>query len=145
MGRTALGVDLQSLSSGGSSFSTLYRKVFDESPIGQAISVLNMFIPVRSWLPVKENKEFIKSNDNIRQLLRQRINEKKMELNGDTMVKGEGSDLLTLMLKEYQWEDEDILGHVSTPINHMEGQFDGLIVVAVKFHGRRYFLLRSSD
>lgn len=47
-----LGVELDSLAS-SSSLAENYDRTFNQPPLGQAISALNMFVPVRKWLPLK--------------------------------------------------------------------------------------------
>jgi cytochrome P450 len=128
IGRASLGVDLGSLSAQGSPFSDLYSQIFEQSPVGQVIFLINIFIPVRSWLPLKANTDFLHATSEIRRRLRDTIKQRRVEIFGSDKEKTktrhefteEGSrDLLTFMIYERsegenKWSDEDILGHVST-------------------------------
>ncbi|KAF2183834.1 cytochrome P450 [Zopfia rhizophila CBS 207.26] len=126
VGRAALGVELGSLSTSGSNFSNLYQCILDQPPAGQVISAINMFIPVRNWLPLKANRDFVHATQEVRRLLREAIRERKRVIFGnwdEKMVpkkeytEEEGRDLLTFMIHEKsegenKWSDEDILGHL---------------------------------
>jgi cytochrome P450 len=123
IGLASLGVELHSLSTEGSTLNELYTTVFDQSPVGQLISVINMFIPVRKWLPLKANRDFLHAASEIQRVLRESIRERKKEIfGGNEGVKREfteeGSrDLLTFMLYERsegsnKWSEDDILGHL---------------------------------
>ncbi|OCL03967.1 cytochrome P450 [Glonium stellatum] len=120
IGLVVLGVELNSLSS-SSSFAECYGRILNQSPVGQAISALNMFLPVRKWLPLKANRDFVKANQEVRRLLREAIRERKREILEEEKTKSQftvegGRDLLTFMIYEKSqgenpWTDEDILGH----------------------------------
>lgn len=128
IGRASLGVELGSLSAHGSKFSTLYSRMLDQPPAGLLISLINILIPVRSFLPLKANRDFLHASSETRRLLREIIRERRIEISGDGNDKGrikkefteEGSsDLLTFMIYERsegenKWSDEDVLGHVRT-------------------------------
>jgi cytochrome P450 len=122
----ALGVKTDSLSAQGSEFSVLYSQIFDQPPAGQVISLINTFIPVRSWLPLKANTDFLHATREVRRQLRNTIKERRAEIFGEGTKKREvrherteegSKDLLTFILYERsegdnKWSDEDILGHL---------------------------------
>jgi cytochrome P450 len=124
--QSALGVKIDSRSAQGSEFSVLYSRIFEQSPVGQVISLINTFIPVRSWLPLKANTDFIHATREIRRQIRNIIKERRAELFGVNKKTREvrhesteegSKDLLTFMLYERsegetKWSDEDILGHL---------------------------------
>ncbi|ORY10246.1 cytochrome P450 [Clohesyomyces aquaticus] len=128
IGTTALGVELGALqSSGGSKFSTLYGQILDPPPMGQLISAINIFVPIRSWLPLKANRDFVNATVEVRKLLRNQIRERRSAIFGgqdgdkktvDTRYTEAGSrDLLTFMIYERsegenKWSEDDILGHL---------------------------------
>lgn len=124
----ALGIKIDSLSAQGSEFSVLYSRIFDQPPAGQLISLVNMYIPIRSWLPLKANNDFISAMTEVQRQLRNTIKERRAEIFGDGKKKSEvrhelteegSNDLLTFILRERsegedKWSDEDILGHLMT-------------------------------
>ncbi|KAF2203675.1 cytochrome P450 [Delitschia confertaspora ATCC 74209] len=127
MGVAALGVELNSLATSGSTFTHIYETMFNQPPIGQAIFFLNMFIPIRRFLPwVKANTDYLHATTEVRRLLMQTIRERKAEVFGKGKgEKGEGArkefteegsrDFLTFMLYEKTvegWSDEEIHGHL---------------------------------
>jgi cytochrome P450 len=126
IGTTALGVEIGSLSAPRSTFSTLYNTILDQPPMGQLISAINMFLPVRRWLPLKANLDFVHATVEVRRLLRELIRERRESIFGTKETKAEvqrqfteaGSrDLLTFMIYERsegenKWSEDDILGHV---------------------------------
>ncbi|KAF2471236.1 cytochrome P450 [Lindgomyces ingoldianus] len=126
IGTAALGVELCSLSTSGSTFSNLYAQILDQPPIGQLISAINMFVPIRNWVPLKANRDFQRANGEVRRLLRETIRKRKKaifgERKGKTEVRKEfteegSKDLLTFMIYEKseganKWSEDDILGHL---------------------------------
>lgn len=117
----ALGYKSNALSS-KSSFAEAYKTVFDLSLLGQMIAVIHQYIPVRSWLPLKVNRDFVNASAQIRNLLRDQIRGRKREIaeKGRTPdVVQKSRDLLTLMVEEKSsgaapWTEDEMLNHVST-------------------------------
>jgi hypothetical protein len=58
IGRASLGVELGSLSTGSSTFHHLYDQLLNLPPIGAIIFVLNIFLPIRRWIPLKSKPRF---------------------------------------------------------------------------------------
>lgn len=119
---TVLGVELDTVSS---SFQELYAKVLHQGPLGQALSAINAFVPIRDLLPLEANKKFIDANRSLRQMLRDIIEKRNADLRNGTFKKmiGESRDLLTYILEESElqrqqtgrepWSMDEIIGHVS--------------------------------
>ena len=116
VGLAALGYKLDSLST-SSPLAENYEKIFDcATPLQILISVLNQFVPIRSLLPLKTNKLYVKANAEIKRILRDHIRTRKTEfregkIHGETATR----DLLTLMIEESKdtWSEEEMLGYVS--------------------------------
>ncbi|KAH7115010.1 cytochrome P450 [Dendryphion nanum] len=129
IGRASLGVELNSISVEGSTFSQLYHRIFNQPPAGQIISLINMFIPVR-WLPVQANLAFVNANRETRRLIREIIRERKREIFRNRVESNDireeftrtgSKDFLTYMLYEKGqgangWSEDDILGHLRAEI-----------------------------
>jgi cytochrome P450 len=119
IGHAALGYELNSLST-SSVFADCYDTVFSASLLGNLITVIHHFVPIRWALPIKVNRDFVNANATIRRLLREHIRRRKHEISiNKEGVVGEKHDLLTLMIKEKvdvvdPWSEDEILGHVST-------------------------------
>jgi cytochrome P450 len=116
-----LGYESNALSS-KSSFAEAYKTVFELPLLGQMIAVIHQYVPVRSWLPLKVNREFVAASAQIRNLLREQIRERRVTISDkgkgpDTAQKSR--DLLTLMVEEKSggvapWSEDEMLNHVST-------------------------------
>ncbi|KAI0525491.1 cytochrome P450 3A5 [Xylaria bambusicola] len=118
---TVLGIELGTMSS---NFQDLFTRVLHQSPLGQLLSAINAFIPIRRLVPLEANRKFIVANKDLRQMLRDIIEKRRTDLrNGTfTMEAGESRDLLTYILEESElqrqqtgrdpWSLEDITGHV---------------------------------
>jgi cytochrome P450 len=130
IGVIALGIELDTLSSTYPvGFRELYHTILNPSPMGQLVWVINSFIPIRSWLPLKANRQFVQANTDLRKMLRDIIQQRVRDLGDGTLKKemGESRDLLTYMLEEAEierektgeqvWTEEDITGHVSNAID----------------------------
>ncbi|KAI1425843.1 cytochrome P450 3A5 [Xylaria sp. FL1777] len=121
IGLTVLGVDLDTLPL---SFQDLYSKVLHQGPMGQLLSAINAFVPIRRLVPLEANRKFIEANKNLRQMLREIIEKRKDDLANGTFEKeiGESRDLLTYMLEESElqrqqtgrepWSVDEIIGHL---------------------------------
>ncbi|KAI0805761.1 cytochrome P450 3A5 [Xylaria sp. FL0064] len=117
---TVLGVELGTLSS---TFRELYSRVLHQGPIGQLLSAINAFVPIRQIVPLEANRSFVEANKNLREILRGIIEKRKTDLRNGTFQKeiGESRDLLTYMLEESElqrqqmgrepWSVEEIIGH----------------------------------
>ncbi|KAI1272814.1 cytochrome P450 3A5 [Xylaria sp. FL0933] len=118
---TVLGVELGTLSS---SFRDLYSRALHQGPIGQLLSAINAFVPIRQIVPLQANRSFIEANKNLRETLRGIIEKRKADMRNGTFQKdiGESRDLLTYMLEESElqrqqtgrepWSVEEIIGHL---------------------------------
>ncbi|KAI2609244.1 cytochrome P450 [Hypoxylon sp. NC1633] len=125
IGVTVLGIELDTLSSMyPRSFQELYGQLLHQGALGQLISVVNAFVPIRNIVPLKANYDFIKASADLRQMLRDIIQKRAADLADGTFgrEKGESRDLLTYMLEEAElrrqetgkevWSVDDILGHM---------------------------------
>ncbi|KEF51083.1 uncharacterized protein A1O9_12865 [Exophiala aquamarina CBS 119918] len=127
IGIAVLGYQLDALTS-HSAFSDAYNTMFELTPVGNMIAAVNAIVPVRSWLPLKANFEFVQAKKTVRTLLRQHIRRRKQEiLDVKHSLDTENShlDLLSLILKEKseglaQWTEDEILGNV-TISNFLQG------------------------
>jgi cytochrome P450 len=121
IGKACLGVEIHSLASQNTPFSILYNRIFEQPPAGQLITAINIFIPCRSWLPFKANRDFLHATSEIRRLLLGMIKERTKELakaEKTSSTTPKDADFLTLMLLERKsginnWSDDDILGHLT--------------------------------
>ena len=76
-----------------------------------------MYIPLRSWLPLRANRQFVDAKNELRQLVRTLINKRKAEfatMKDTSNDMSDRTDLLSFMIKEKsdEWSVEDIMGHV---------------------------------
>ena len=116
-----LGYKSNALSS-RSSFAEAYKKVFELPLLGQIIAVIHQYVPIRSWLPLRVNREFVSASAQIRNLLRDQIRERKFNIAekwNTPDVTPKSRDLLTLMVEEKSggvapWSEDEMLNHVST-------------------------------
>jgi cytochrome P450 len=125
IGRASLGVELGSLSTGSSTFHHLYNQLLNLPPVGALIFVLNIFLPVRRWIPLKANRDFVHASSEVQRLLLETIRKRRTEVfgedgkvNAEYREGGNYNDYLTFMIREKSnegdgWSDEEILGHVS--------------------------------
>jgi cytochrome P450 len=117
----ALGYKSNALSS-KSSFAEAYKKVFELPLLGQIVAVIHQYVPVRSWLPLRVNRDFVNASAQIRKLLRDQIRERKSAITEKGKTPDEtrkSRDLLTLMVEEKSggvapWTEDEMLNHVST-------------------------------
>lgn len=116
VGLAALGYELNSLST-PSELATSYERIFEfATPLQVLISIVHQYIPIRQWLPIEANRNFVQSNAKVRKILRHHIRTRKLEFRNG-VIKGErhNRDLLTLMIEESKdtWSEEEMLGYVS--------------------------------
>ncbi|TVY92874.1 Cytochrome P450 monooxygenase [Lachnellula willkommii] len=123
IGLAVLGRELSALSV-PSPFAEHYDTLFATSNVGNLIAVIHQAIPIRWALPIKVNRDFLHSRNQIRVLLLQHIRKRKEELalthnasTQDQSNSGSSRDLLTLMIEEKLdvsdgWTEDDILGHL---------------------------------
>lgn len=116
IGVAALGYELNSLST-SSPLAKSYETVFEfATPMQILINILHRYIPIRNWLPIKTNQDFIRANETTRRIIREQIRTRREEFQKGTL-KGEkaGRDLLTLMIEESRdtLSEDDMLGYVS--------------------------------
>lgn len=118
IGVTTLGIELDNL--GGTSkmsFQECYHAILDQPAVGNVISIINMYIPLRSWLPLEANRRFVAANKQLRSQLRALIKQRRQEVRDG---KVDGKDLMTFMMRERDsgskngnpWTGEDVLGHL---------------------------------
>ncbi|KAK2765048.1 hypothetical protein FQN54_008747 [Arachnomyces sp. PD_36] len=119
---TALGAELgdPNLSS---FFHECYNRIFEQSLLGNIITVVNSFVPIRRFLPIEANTRFVRANEDIRVLIRrlvkQRVGEVEARKGGEGGEKKGGvggKDLLTYMIEQEGsgWSEYDILDHLLT-------------------------------
>lgn len=123
VGVAALGYELNSLSS-SSILAESYEKIFEfVTPLQILISLVHRYIPIRRWLPLKANRDYVNANLEVRQRLRQHIRQRKQEFR-EGKIRGEKSsrDLLTLMIEESKdtWSEDEMLGYVGASIRIRE-------------------------
>ncbi|KAJ2893698.1 hypothetical protein MKZ38_008322 [Zalerion maritima] len=114
IGLTALGMDLGSLEH-ETRFQEIYDQVFSPPGIGQLITFINSWVPLR-WMPIKANRDFISAMDELKDMLRQAIRRRKAEVanhkEGVLMTK----DLIGYMLEQdgadVAFTEDVILGHM---------------------------------
>ncbi|TVY19605.1 Cytochrome P450 monooxygenase FUM15 [Lachnellula arida] len=123
IGLAVLGRELSALSV-PSPFAEHYDTLFATSNVGNLIAVIHQAIPIRWALPIKVNRDFLHSRNQIRVLLLQHIRKRKEELalthnasTQDQSNSGSSRDLLTLMIEEKLdvsdgWTEDNILGHL---------------------------------
>ncbi|PGH20752.1 hypothetical protein AJ80_03512 [Polytolypa hystricis UAMH7299] len=122
IGVAALGADL-----GDPNLSTFfhecYHRIFEQSLLGNVITAINAFIPIRRFLPIEANLKFVQANTDIRALIRRLIRQRMGEVEDrKESVSGKGrTDLLTYMIEqghagEDAWTEDDILGHVGCSV-----------------------------
>ncbi|KAI1084216.1 cytochrome P450 [Whalleya microplaca] len=144
---TVLGIEQDTLSSKYPlGFQELYSRVLHQGPLGQLISVINAFVPIRRIVPLEANYRFIQATADLRTMLREIIQQRAADLADGTFKRemGESRDLLTYMLEEAQlrrqesgievWATDDIIGHLLnftsaglTPEIHTQSTHLGLI------------------
>ncbi|KAI1113714.1 cytochrome P450 3A5 [Nemania sp. NC0429] len=129
IGVTILGIELGTISPSTThasmGFQELYGRVLHQGPLGQLISVVNAFVPIRGFVPLEANRKFIDANKSLRGMLREIIEKRRADLRDGTFGKetgGESRDLLTYMLEEADlqrrqtgkepWTVEEIIGHL---------------------------------
>ncbi|KAI2470825.1 cytochrome P450 [Annulohypoxylon bovei var. microspora] len=125
IGVTVLGIELDTISSMyPQSFQELYGHVLQQGTVGQLISVVNAFVPIRSIVPLEANRKFIQTTTDLRKMLRDIIQQRTADLADGTFIRkmGESRDLLTYMLEEVElrrqetgkevWSVDDIIGHL---------------------------------
>jgi cytochrome P450 len=120
IGIAVLGYELDALTT-HSPLSNAYNTMFDLTPMGNVIAAINAIVPVRSWLPLKANVDFVQARNTVRRLIRQHIRRRKQEVSDEKQFPDKQSDhvdLLSLILREEslgnaQWTEDDILGNVS--------------------------------
>ena len=124
IGIACLGIELESLSvNSETGFYYQYNKILNLDPVGTAVFLFNMVVPCRTWLPVKENREFVHAMNEVKRKILDKLHEKKKEILGDQgrikqdFEKEKNPDILTFvvleMCKDNKWTDDDALGHVS--------------------------------
>ncbi|KAK0663039.1 putative cytochrome P450 E-class, group I [Cercophora samala] len=102
-GATMLGVDLGNLrdEATDTDFLTSFRRVFQQPPLSALISFINLFLPIRPFLPIEANLGYLRASHRLRQMTLSIVNTRIRELsqpNHHNPVSN-GADLLTMMLQ----------------------------------------------
>jgi hypothetical protein len=117
----ALGAELENPEL-AESFHKCYHQISEQSLLGNLITAINAYIPIRRWLPIEANLRFIRATEEIRTMIRKQIRDRIKQVgsnkNGARTTGKQSRDLLTYMLEERPtddsaWTEEDIHGHVS--------------------------------
>ncbi|RFU35026.1 hypothetical protein B7463_g1272, partial [Scytalidium lignicola] len=115
VGLAVLGFKLKSLSS-SSALADSYQKIFEiVTPLQILITVVNQYLPVRSWLPLEANKAYVRANGEVRRILREHIRRRRKEFREGQFKNEKGSrDLLGLMIEESKdsYTEEEMLGYL---------------------------------
>ncbi|KAH8808645.1 cytochrome P450 3A5 [Xylogone sp. PMI_703] len=115
VGLAVLGTELKSLSS-SSPLADSYQKIFEiVTPLQVLITVLNQYIPIRSWLPLEANRAYVRANGEVRRILREQIRLRRKEYQERKSTNEKGSrDLLGLMIEETKdtYTEEEMLGYL---------------------------------
>jgi hypothetical protein len=121
IGLITLGKELDGLNT-KPSFHECYDLIFNQSPLSSLITAVNTYIPLRSWLPVRANRSFVRANEEVKRILRQQIRLRQNEI--ETRKSGTKNsslpisrDVLTYLLEappsnQQQWTEDDLLGYV---------------------------------
>ncbi|KAH8895974.1 cytochrome P450 [Thozetella sp. PMI_491] len=117
IGVAALGVDLNNMSSQGSSlnFFDNYHYLFHQPELGSLVTLLNAFVPLR-WMPLEVNRKFRRAVADIRNMLQELVRERFKS--GKRAGAGEsGKDILTFMLQamdsgDAKWTEEELVDHL---------------------------------
>jgi hypothetical protein len=101
-------------------FALAFEDVFGmERPTMSAImSTLTIYLPIRKFLPIKVNRDYLNANAKIRSLRRQHIRQRKRELADRKEVSVTDTDLLAVMIREksggaHAWTEDEMLNHLS--------------------------------
>ena len=120
IGLTALGAQFDNLVS-PTEFALAFERVFgmETSIIAALMSAINIYFPIRGWLPIKVNRDYLNANWTIRRLLREHIRKRKIELASKGKASEPDADLLALMIREKDggvdpWTEDEMLNHVRT-------------------------------
>jgi hypothetical protein len=124
IGLAVLGYHLESLSS-SCPFAESYQKIFEIiTPVQVLISVMNQYVPVRNWLPLKANTDYVKANAVVRQTLLDHIRRRRRDFKAGRFGEEKivGRDLLTLIVEESKdsCTEDEILGYVSKDSPHYD-------------------------
>ena len=142
IGLITLGKELDSFTA-KPSFHECYDLIFNQSPLSGAITAINTYIPLRSWLPLEANRSFVAANDEVKRILRQQIRLRQREMATATTNMAEKNsslpisrDVLTYLLEappshDQQWTEDQLLGYVRP---HHPYSFISLILLAPEFH-----------
>ncbi|KAH8899756.1 cytochrome P450 3A5 [Thozetella sp. PMI_491] len=115
-GVTILGVELDNLRlpNQDMNFIQCYTRVLEQGPLSTLISFINVYLPIRRWVPLEANRGYVRANNEIRRMLRTCIRKRIEDIGrGDKGVERTfGRDLLTLMIEErekFAYEGAEVL------------------------------------
>ncbi|KAL2061357.1 hypothetical protein VTL71DRAFT_7630 [Oculimacula yallundae] len=121
IGLLTLGKELDSFTA-KPSFHECYDLIFNPSPLSGALTAINTYIPLRSWLPLEANRSFVAANDQVKQILREQIRLRQKEMSAPQMDDKKSSlpisrDVLTYLLEsppspQQPWTEDALLGYL---------------------------------
>lgn len=125
IGLLTLGKELDDLNT-TPSFHDCYDGIFNQSPLSSAITAINTFLPLRSWLPLEANRSFVRANEEVKRILREQIRQRKKEVAANEFEKDSSAipisrDVLTYLLEatpsgQQQWTEDELLGYVGSSV-----------------------------
>ncbi|KAK4640713.1 hypothetical protein QC761_600270 [Podospora bellae-mahoneyi] len=104
-GATILGVELGNLrgeeEGGDMDFLTSFRRVFQQPPLSALISFINLFLPIRRFLPMEANLGYLRASAQLRRMTLDIVKNRVKELAQPDYRNpvSNGADLLTMMLE----------------------------------------------
>lgn len=123
IGVAALGVELRNPVL-GTTFYKCYNQIFDGPALGNVITLINSYVPIRWLLPIEANRGFVRATTEIRRLIRGFVQQRIRQLSVDRKDGNHeddkdniSRDLLTYMIEERLltnsgWTEDDIVEHV---------------------------------
>ncbi|CZS91639.1 hypothetical protein WAI453_011830 [Rhynchosporium graminicola] len=104
------------------SFHECYDLIFNPSPLSGALTAINTYIPLRSWLPLEANRSFVAANDGVKRILREQIRLRQKEMATLQTAEKDSSlpisrDVLTYLLEsppspQQPWTEDALLGYL---------------------------------
>ncbi|KAL0938497.1 cytochrome P450 [Colletotrichum truncatum] len=107
----SIGCDLESISLPEAHFYDVYERIIRQPALGHLITFIDGHIPLRSWLPLKSNKKWLRDLALIRTMLLNCVGNRLMETKKDKErlrgLKSERRDILTFILEECQFDEKE--------------------------------------
>ncbi|KAF6805705.1 cytochrome P450 [Colletotrichum musicola] len=104
----SIGCDLESLSLPEAHFADVYERIIRQPALGNLITFVDGHVPLRSWLPLKSNKMWLRDVALIRTMLLNCVGNRMMEMKTEKSVgeeKVDRRDILTFIMEDCQFED----------------------------------------